>query len=568
VEPSSDLPTDVVKNTTQVQAAPVRRRLAESLVAFREVFRNRNLRRLQLAWMGSVAGQYSFGIAIAVYAYRHGGAGAVGAVAVARTIPAAILAPFVSAAGDRYRQERVMLAADILRALFTATMAALVFADGPVALVFALSAFGPICTTAFHPAQAALLPTLASSPEELTAVNVSSSTIESVSAFLGPAAGGAVLATWGVGAALLLTVATFLWSALLVAGVRPQRVTKAEEVQAPRGRWQAEALAGFRAVLSEPKLRLIVGLYGAQTIVAGAMGVLVVVAALRLLDLGTGGVGWLYAACGIGGVAGAAIALALVGRQKLAGDFGVGLLLWGMPFVLLGVWPNTIVAFVMLAVLGVGNTLVDVSALTLLQRHAPDAVRARVFGVVESLFAATIGLGAILAPVMIALFGIRAALIMTGAFLPVLAALFWRRLATLDGGVNLPFLELLRRIPIFAPLPALALEGLAGALVPVHLAAGEMLFRSGDPGDRFYVVESGELVIDLATGPKVEGPGGWVGEVALLRDVPRTATVRAQTDVDLLALERENFLAAVTGHAAANDIAGDIVFERLALSPV
>jgi MFS family permease len=293
-----------------------------------------------------------------------------------------------------------------------------------------------------------------------------------------------------------------------------------------------------------------------------------VVAALRLFHLGGGGVGWLYSACGIGGLVGAAVAVALVGRKKLAGDFGIGLVLWGVPFLLMGVWPNTVVALAMLGVLGVGNTIIDVSALTLLQRYAPPAVRSRVFGIVESMIAATIGLGAILAPVLISLFGIRAALIATGVFLPVLAALFWRRLATLDDGANLAHLELLRRIPLFAPLPAPALEGLATALSPLHLAAGEILFLAGDPGDRFYVVESGELVVDLAAGPKVEGPGGWVGEIALLRDVPRTATVRAQTDVDLLVLEREVFLAAVTGHSRASDVAGELVHERLALSPV
>ena len=119
-------------------------RLAESFAAFRDVFRNPNLRRLQLAWVGSVAGQYSFSIAIAVYAYRHGGAASVGAMALVRTIPSAVLAPFVSAAGDRFRQERVMLAADLARALFMAAIALVVFAHGPVAVVFGLAAFGPI----------------------------------------------------------------------------------------------------------------------------------------------------------------------------------------------------------------------------------------------------------------------------------------------------------------------------------------------------------------------------------------------------------------------------------------
>lgn len=540
------------------------RRLAESAAAFRGVFRNRNLRRLQLAWLGSVAGQYSYSIAIAIFAYRHGGPAAVGVMALARTIPAAILGPFVSAAGDRFREERVMLVSDALRAAFVGAIALLVFAHGPALLVFVLAAFGPVIATAFHPAQAALLPALAASPEELTAANVSSSTIDSVATFAGPAIGGAILATWGIGPALLFTVGTYLWSALLVGRVRPVRPV---ERSAGDEHADGDLLAGFKTVLAEPPLRVIVGLYGAQTVVAGAMGVLVVVAALRLFSLGSGGVGWLYSACGIGGLVGAGVAMALVGRQRLAGDFGAGLLLWGLPFLFMAVWPNTVVALAMLGLIGIGNTLVDVSALTLLQRNAPEAVRARVFGVVESTFAATIGLGAILAPLLIGLFGIRAALAATGLFLPVLTALLWRRLSALDRGEP-AHVELLRRIPLFAPLPQQALERLALALQPVDLAAGEVLFASGDAGDRYYAIESGELAVELANGTKTEGPGRGVGEIALLRDVPRTATVRAITPAHLLALGRDEFISAVTGNDRAQDAANEIVGERLALSPV
>jgi predicted MFS family arabinose efflux permease len=545
----------------------VGRRLSESLAAFRDVYRNPDLRRLQLAFAGSVAGQYAFAIAIAVYAYRHGGATSVGVIALVRTIPSAVLGPFISALGDRLPQERVMLAADVARAVLVGAMALVVFADGSVVLVFALSALGPICATAFHPAEAALLPALARTPEELTASNVSTATIDSVGSFVGPAVGGVALAAWGVGPTLLLTVATFAWSALMVVRVRPDRSQAAPREDPGPSSAGAEALAGFRAVLGDRNLRVIMGLFGAQTLVAGAMGVLVVVSALRLLDLGTAGVGWLYAATGVGGIVGAGVTLALVGRRRLAGDFGIGLLLWGIPFLVMGLWPNAAVALLMLAVLGIGNTLVDVSGLTLLQRNAPDAVRSRVFGVFESMVAGTIGLGAILAPLLIALAGIRAALVVTGLFLPVLAGLLWRRLVSLDAG-DPAHLSLLRRLPIFAPLPPHALERLARSLEPVHVSAGTVLFNAGDEGDRFYVIESGELAVELATGTKTEGPGRGVGEIALLRDVPRTATVRAVTDVELLALDRDAFLGAVTGHEPASAAANEIVGERLALSPV
>ena len=543
------------------------RRLSESLAAFRDVYRNPNLRRLQLAFAGSVAGQYAFAIAIAVYAYRHGGATSVGVMALVRTIPSAVLAPFVAGLGDRFHQERVMLAADALRALLVGSIAVVVFAGGPVALVFFLAAFGPICGTAFHPAEAALLPGLARTPEELTAANVSTATIDSVGSFVGPALGGLALAAWGVGPALLLTVVTYVWSGLMVLRVRPDRSAVVPREDAEVSSAVGEALAGFRAVLSDRNLRVIMGLFGAQTIVAGAMGVLVVVTALRLLDLGTAGVGWLYAATGIGGIVGAGITMVLVGRKRLAGDFGIGLLLWGIPFLVMGIWPNAAVALLMLGVLGIGNTLVDVSGLTLLQRNAPDAVRSRVFGVFESMVAGTIGLGAILAPLLVAVAGVRGALILTGLFLPILAGLLWRRLVSLDAG-DPAHLDLLRSLPLFARLPPQSLERLARSLEPVHLAAGDALFNAGDEGDRFYVIASGELSVDLATGLKTEGPGGGVGEIALLRNVPRTATVRAVSDTELLALGRDEFLGAVTGHAPAHAAANEIVGERLALSPV
>lgn len=541
--------------------------LRASLGAFRGVFHNPNLRRLQFAWIGSVAGQYSYSIAIAIYAYRHGGAAAVGAIALVRSVPAAVLGPFIAGLGDRFRRDRVMLGADLTRAGLVSFIAFATFAHLPWPVVFGVAAFGPICGMAFHPAQSSLLPTLAQTPEELTAANVSSSTIESVGAFAGPALGGLVLAGWGVGAAFVLTAATYLWSAVMVArlDVPSGAAGTADDDEEADGGF----LAGFRAIAATKGLRVIVLLYASQTVVAGAMGVLVVVAALRLLSLGSGGVGWLYSACGVGGVIGALVTLALVGRQRLATDFGIGLLLWGLPFIVLGLWTNTVVALVMLGVLGIGNTLVDVSALTLLQRNTDERVRARVFGVIEATTTGTIGLGAVVAPLLIGLFGIRAALVATGVFLPVVTLLLWRQLLALDAApVAKRRLELLRGIPIFAPLPPLSIERLAQALEPVELAAGSVLFQSGDTGDRFYVVESGELGVDLATGTKVERAGGWVGEIALLRAIPRTATVRSLTDARLLALDREVFLDAVTGHDRASQAANFVVGERLALSPV
>jgi MFS family permease len=548
-------------------AMPVlREKLGESASAFRGNFANPQLRRLQLAGAGSVIGQWAYSVALAVYAYEAGGAKAVGIVTLIRTIPAAIAAPFLSALADRLPRVAIMATTSLGRAAAIGGAGAIALSHGPTWAIYTLAGSAAILATAFLPAESALLPQLARNPEELTAANVTRSTIDSIGTFAGPAIGGGLLAWTSPGVVFLVTAGAFVWGAVIVSLIRPQAAA-AEAWVEPH---EVESLlrstkAGFKAIAVERKLRLVIALYSAQTVVAGALGVLVVVTALDLLHRGQSGVGLLNAASGVGGVAGALVAFALIGRKRLASDFGLGIVLWGAPLALIGAWPNTAVALVALGVLGLGNTLVDVAGLTLLQRTAPPAVIGRVFGVLEMLLVGTIGLGAALAPLLIAAFGIRWSLVITGAFLPVLAAITWRRLLKIDAESKAPeFVGLLERIPIFSPLSEPALERLASQLEPLEVRAGTEVIRQGDHGDRFYVIESGrfDVTVDGAPAGKL-GPGGFFGEIALLRNVPRTATVTALTDGRLQALGREEFLAAVTGHPPSVRAADAVVGARL-----
>jgi MFS family permease len=541
----------------------LRRRLGESLRAFAAVFRNEDLRRLELAWSGSIIGQWGYEVALAVFAYRAGGAAAVGLVGLVRLLPAAFVAPFAALLGDRFPRKRVMVAADLVRACAMGGAAAAVFGGAPAAAVYALAVVTALTSTAFQPAQAALLPALARSPEELTAANATSTTLESVGFFIGPALGGLLLAVTSVGAVFSVTAGLFLWSALVLG--RMSAESRGDTVVEPESIVR-EALAGFRAIASQSRLRLLVGLYGAQTLAAGVLRVLLVVTALQVLDLGPSGVGFLNSAVGVGALAGMLVVLAVIGTRRLAGVFQLGLVLWGVPLALLGIWPSVAAALLLFGVLGIGNTLVDVAGLTLVQRAAPEEVRARVFGVLESVLLATIGIGAILAPLLTAAFGPRGALIAAGSGLTALALPFWRPLERLDAATAGPGpeLALLRHIPIFAPLPPVTLEQLASRLSRVRVAAGDDVFRRGDAGDRFYVIGAGEAEVALDDRPPVTlGPGAHFGEIALLRDVPRTATVTARTDLDLYALERDDFLAAVTGHAPSAEAADAVIAARL-----
>ena len=538
--------------------------LAESGRAFQDVFRNPALRRIQLAWAASILGTWAYGIAVVVYAYEQGGAKAVGIVGLARWLAAAVASPFAALLGDRYDRRWVMVASDLVRAGLIGGAALAAYSGAPPIVVYVLAALVGVAATAFRPAQAALTPTLARTPEELTAANVAASTIESVGIFGGPAIGGLLLAATGAGTVFAVTAGALLWSAFLLVGVRP--VTDAETPQRQVEAIREELLAGFRTIGRDRRLRLLVGLFSAQTFVDGMLNVLIVVIALKVLDTGEAGVGFLNSAVGIGGLVGAMAAAALVGRKRLAADFGLGIFIWGLPIALLAVWPNQVSALVLLGVVGIGNTIVDVSGMTLLQRSAPDEVLARVFGVLESLLLLTVGLGALFAPLLLDLLGTRGALVAAGALLPVLILPAWPTLAAIDRTARIPTeqLELLRSNAIFAPLPPTTLEQLADALEEKRVGAGEEVVRQGDHGDRVYLVDEGKLEVIIDGRPaQWLGPRDSFGEIALLRDVPRTATVRAGTDAVLYALERSEFLSAVTGFGPSLSAAEGVIGMRL-----
>src|SRR2546430_725119 len=330
----------------------------------------------------------------------------------------------------------------------------------------------------------------------------------------------------------------------------------------------AGALAGFRTIGRDSRLRLIVALFAAQTLVYGGLVVLIAVAAIRLLDLGPPGIGYLNAALGVGGLFGGIVAVALVGARRLALIFGVALILWGAPILVIGLWAKAAPAFVLLGLAGLGLTLVDVAGFTLLQRAVPEHVLARVFGVLHSAFYATAGIGAIVAPVLVSWLGIRSALIVVGAVTPVVTIPSFGMLAQIDRTLTVPTaqLEALRAIEMFAPLPAPTLEALAASLTRLEVPAGETIFRQGDDGDRFYIVNSGEIEIEIdGRGANVLGPGDHFGEIALLRDIPRTATARARKETQLFALDRDAFLGAVTGHTGSSEAAETVVAARLGL---
>lgn len=550
-------------------------KLADAGRSLRDVFRNPGLRRIELAFAGSIIGDWAFATALAVYAYEHGGPAAVGFVAVGRYVLRALVTPFLSVLGDRYPRRLVMIGSDTTAAVLVAAGGILIAADANKFAVFTLAVVSSAAVAPFRSAQASYLPQLANGVEELAAANVASSTIESLGFLCGPALAGLLLALASVSAVVLFNAATFAWSAFLVLGIRRSMENEPDPAAEPAtggpaepsGGFLAEASAGFRVILGSRDLRILVGLFCAQTVVAGASVVFSVAVALGLLGLSRSGLGYLNATVGIGGLVGGFVALGLVQRGRLARDFGVGVLLWSAPLLLVAAWPTTTAAVIMMVLLGLGNSVVDINGFTIIQRITPDETMSRVFGALESALIGTMAVGALLMPLLISTVGVRWALVIVGAGVASCALASPAALRRIDTVALAPAgLELLRSVSLLSLLPEPVLDTLARALVRVELAEGDVVIQEGDHGDRFYVVESGSLTVSKE-GRFVNslGPGDYVGEIALLRDVPRTATVTAATPTVLQALDREHFLPAVTGKDDFTDAAEIAITARLAM---
>jgi len=537
-------------------------RYAASLRAFAKVFANPRVRNIQLAGVGSTLGTWAYAVALPVYAYHAGGARAVGLLFFARFVLAALAAPWLGVLADRWSRRQLMLSADLVRCAIFAGMTAVASAGGSAYVVYTLAVLSTIVSGAYAPAQAALMPSLVDSPDELTAANLVGNTISSVGMFAGPAIGGILLALSGPPAVFALNGALFVWSAVFVLLVPRDRPPQRSE----RPRFLPELKEGFATVLRRPALRVIIGLSTAQTTVEGAVEVLLVVLAIRLLDSGNAGVGWLNTAMGIGSVLGALVVAALAARRRLAGGFALGLLLWGVPIAAAAALSTLAPALVLFAAVGTGAILCQVNSVTLLQRSAENEVLGRVFAVLESLMLASMALGSLLAAGLVSWLGPRGAIVATGAFLPILLVPLWPSLRRIDAEAAIAEepLELLRRIDIFAQLPEPVLERLAAAATSVSAGAGQVVVSRGEAGRHFYVIAAGRAGVELEDGATRElRPGDFFGEIALLRDVPRTATVRALEPLRLYAVERDEFLAAVTGHAPTLAAAENIVTSRL-----
>lgn len=542
----------------------MQKRLADSARAFSDTARNPNLLRAQLAFGAAWTAEWAFMVALGVIAFRDGGATAVGVVAFARMAPAFVLAPFGAALADRFPRERVLIWSSGIRAGATAAATLVLAVGGPLVAVYTLAMLATAAFTVFRPAHSALLPALTVTPLQLTNAAVVRGLVDSISTLLGPLMAALLLDVGSPTAVFALTVALSLASGALLLGLSYEAPRR--DAPQPLRRIVRETLEGYREVVGDPDAGVLFRIGLGQTLTRGFLNVFLVVVALELIRSGNSGVGVLTAAVGAGAVAGSLGASMFVRGRHLAVLEGIGVMLWGVPLVLCGLFPYEPAILALMCAIGIGNALVDVGLFSLPARLVPETLLARVYGAFESLVALSVAIGALVAPLVIDALGIRGALAVLGLVAPALVALSWRRLREIDGSFvqRDAEIEVLTGVDMLGALPMPAIDCLAVHVQRAQVAAGEAVFHQGDDADRFYVIDKGQAdVIGDGRLIRTMGPGDSFGEIALLRDTVRTATVRARTPLELHALESRHFVSAVVGYRSSARAAETVADERL-----
>jgi MFS family permease len=518
-----------------------------SFATYRKVFANRALARLMIGEFVSSIGDWLYLVALLVYVYRSGASPLVlGVVGAARIVPYILLSVPAGIAADRFDRRLILLVTDVARGVIMLVLAYLVWVEAPVVTVVAMSIIATCFSAFFSPAIGSLIPSLVADERELGPANATWASLDNLAFIIGPAVAALLLSFGSLPIAFLLNAVSFsviagvLWRLPVPPRTRPQ---KGSSEEAPSGEVKSAVRGVARPLSGLAIINLVDGF------VSGGLAVLTVVIAVEVLGTGEASTGWLNAAIGLGGLLGAIVAGPLTVRRNLllpmlAGGItlGVGLILIGQGVVLI----FTMAAFVIATA---GMLLLEIVVTTIFQRTVPDAIRGRTIGAMDTITVSTYALGAFLAPILADQFSPVAVLLVFGVAMAVAtvlgSALVGQTAAPpplIDGA------DRFMRLPLFNGLAPASLENAARHLVRIPIAAGEVVVRQGDPADRFYHILDGRLAVTQvdAAGElrrlRTLVPDDLFGEIGLLRKVPRTATVTAETDGELLALYGDRFL--------------------------
>jgi MFS family permease len=532
-----------------------------ALTAYRRVLRNPALARLLIGEFVSSIGDWLYLVALLVVVYAESGDPVVlGIIGAARVLPYVLLSVPAGIAADRYDRRLILLSTDIIRGLIMVVIAAIVFLNGPTILVVVLAVLATCFSAFFSPAIGAFLPSLVRDESELGPANSLWSSLDNLAFFVGPAFAAILLGFGQLPLAFVLNAVTFavvaavLWRLPSAMSAKPEAKAIGEAVEEAKEQAAAEPSVSIRDAL-RPVMRPLLGISTINIVggfVFGGLGMLTVVLAVQYYNVGEAGTGLFNSAIGVGGVVGAFVAGALVLRRRLGPPMLIGAVAIGASVVALGILPAQFfgLALVAMGVASAGSLLTEIVSTTLFQRIVPDAIRGRTIGIMDTASVLAYAAGSLVLPIIAANDPLPA-LVASGVAMAVagtIAVILLGRYAVQDGAID-DERRKLADVELFQGLNPASIEVAMRAATVVPMTAGEVIIRQGDHADRFYVIVDGRVEVTqtpAAGGParvlRQEGEGEFFGEIGLLSNVPRTATVTAVTDGKLVALERDPFL--------------------------
>ena len=526
-------------------------------VGYRSLFANRDYRLLFSGLTISMSGSWAYNVALVVFVFNATHSPAwVAAASMTRFLTALVTSPIGGLVADRVERVRLMVSLDSLALTFQTALAVVAWLNGPVALAIALAALTSVSTSSYDPAARATTPAVVGE-EHLAAANSAQSAVENLSIIVGPAIAGALLLFSPPAVVFAINAATFGFSALVVSRMR-MRSRPSDITEGGTAGPLKQMAAGMRAFVSSPKVTLLAGFSILASFVYGTDTVLFVVVSKNQLGTGSTGYGYLLAALGVGGIVMAGFMNRIAAARRLGAIIVIGMAVYCLPTALLTIVHSPWIAFWLEVIRGGGTIVVDVLAITALQRLVSPDVVARVFGVFFALVLAAISLGALLMPILLGSVGLNTTLLIMGFAIPALsvAAYPWIRVLDMRAQRELsaiePRIAALQALDIFAGATRAALERLARSAVEETAEPGTVLIREGAEADDFFVLTAGEVEVTAAGEAGAEhtlgvlGPPNYFGEIGLLGHRPRTATVKAIAPCTLYRINGSDFVDAMT----------------------
>lgn len=538
------------------------------------MLRNGPLARLLVGEFVSSIGDWLYLVALIVLVYRETQDPVIlGIVGAARMIPYLVLSIPAGIITDRVDRRMVLLVSDLARMVCMLILAALVYLDGPLIVIVAVAMVAASFSTFFYPAMGALLPSLVRDEREFGPANSAWATLDNSAWIVGPGLAGLLLASGEIGLAFLINAGTFVFIAAILWTLPSPKSATAEAAASPPTSSAPSTDAAGESASSQPSepvdetrkvlrwriprsidLRAVAGVVVldiATWFAFGGVTILIVVIAVDVFQGGDAATGYLNTAVGVGGTIGAVVSGVLVLRPRLRPPLLLGGVIAAGAIVLLGFAPSLGVAFVAIAVISLGALVLDVIRTTILQRVVPDRFRGRFTGLLMTTQTASEAGGTLVLPMLAAVFSIATvfsvlAVIVLGALAASLVLI--GSAANVAAGPYDAALRRLARLSIFGGLSAARVEAGLRALEPIHVIAGAVVIRQGEPADRFYVIGEGSFEVAQADDAgaahvlrRLEQDAVF-GERGIIARAPRSATVTALTDGLLFAMDGAAFL--------------------------